>query len=115
MSTMSCKKCVMAGAKVASRQRSTLMARKRTGKNGLHFYMLREDQIKTRWTESEAMAIKITADAMASNPAVETNVAAIRGFLVMFAEAPEMLVHVHSKLKAASLPIPEWLPGISDE
>lgn len=110
MSTMNCYKCVMAGAAVASKHRSTLLARKRTGKNGLHFYMVREDQIKTRWTESEAVAIRSTADAMASNPAVETNVAAIRGFLAMFAEAPEVLVHVHNELKAAGLPVPEWLP-----
>ncbi|MFV9065375.1 hypothetical protein ABQ366_07370 [Serratia fonticola] len=109
---MSCDKCVMAGAKIASKHRSTLLERKRTGKNGLHFYLVREDQIKTRWTESEAVIIKSAADVMASNPAVETNVAAIRGFLAMFAEAPEVLAHVHNELKAAGLPVPEWLPSL---
>ncbi|AHG22169.1 hypothetical protein Z042_23060 [Chania multitudinisentens RB-25] len=101
-----------AGAAVASGVRKDLLSRKKVGKHGLPFHIVRDDQIKTRWTESEAVAIKITADAMASNPAVETNVAAIRGFLAMFAEAPEMLVHVHNELKVAKLPAPEWLPAL---
>ncbi|CAI1012197.1 hypothetical protein [Serratia fonticola] len=101
-----------AGAAIASGVRKELLSRKKVGKHGLPFHIVREDQIKTRWTESEAVAIKSTADAMASNPAVETNVAAIRGFLAMFAEAPDMLVHVHNELKAAGLPVPEWLPAL---
>ena len=99
-----------AGAAIASGIRRELLARKRVGKNGLPFADLRADQIKTRWTESEAVMIKSAADAMESNPAVETNVAAIRGFLAMFAEAPEMLLHVHKELRAAGLPVPGWLP-----
>lgn len=109
---MNCDKCAMAGAAVAVGVRKALLSRKKVGKNGLPFAAVREDQIKTRWTESEATAIKAVANAMGSNPAVETNTAAIRGFLVMFAEAPEMLAHIHSELKAAGLPAPEWLPGI---
>ncbi|HGM5807796.1 TPA: hypothetical protein ACKP33_004080 [Serratia marcescens] len=101
-----------AGAAIASGVRKELLGRKKVGKNGLPFSAVREDQIKTRWTESEAVTIKSAASAMSSNPAVETNVAAIRGFLAMFAEAPEMLVHVHNELKAAGLPVPEWLPPI---
>lgn len=115
MSTMNCDKCVMAGAAVAVGVRKTLLSRKKVGKNGLPFSAVREDQIKTRWTESEVTTIKAVANVMRSNPAVETNTAAIRGFLAMFAEAPEMLVHVHNELKVAGLPVPEWLPGISAE
>lgn len=115
MSTMNCDKCVMVGAVVASGVRKALLLRKKVGKHGLPLHEVRDGQIKTRWTESESLAIKITADEMASNPAVETNVAAIRGFLAMFAEAPEMLVHIHRELKAAGLPVPEWLPGVSAE
>ena len=101
-----------AGATIASGVRKELLGRKKVGKNGLPFSAVRGDQIKTRWTESEAVTIKSAASAMSSNPAVETNVAAIRGFLAMFAEAPEMLVHVHNELKAAGLPVPEWLPPL---
>ncbi|MBQ4788045.1 hypothetical protein F9U39_01280 [Pectobacterium versatile] len=99
-----------AGAAIASGVRKELLSRKKVGKAGLPFHVVREDQIKTRWTESEAATIKSVAGAMSSNPAVETNTAAIRGFLAMFAESPEMLGHVHSELKAAGLPIPDWLP-----
>ncbi|WP_329911145.1 hypothetical protein [Serratia quinivorans] len=112
---MSYDKYVMVGAVVASGVRKALLLRKKVGKHGLPFHEVRDDQIKTRWTESEALAIKIIADEMASNPAVETNVAAIRGFLAMFTETPEMLAHVHNELKSAGLPVPEWLPGISAE
>ncbi|MCK8538218.1 hypothetical protein [Yersinia ruckeri] len=103
---------ITAGAAIASDVRRELLSRKKVGKNGLPFHTVREDQIKTRWTESEAVTIKSTASALDSNPAVETNVAAIRGFLAMFAEAPEMLVHVHAELKLAGLPVPEWLPEL---
>ncbi|WP_145517640.1 hypothetical protein [Yersinia mollaretii] len=103
---------ITAGAAIASDVRRELLSRKKVGKNGLPFHTVREDQIKTRWTESEAVAIKSTANALESNPAVETNVAAIRGFLAMFAEAPDMLVHVHAELKRAGLPVPEWLPEL---
>ncbi len=104
-----------AGAAISSGVREDLLSRKKVGKNGLPFHVVREDQIKTRWTESEKLAIQSTADAMASNPAVETNVAAIRGFLAMFAESPEMLAHVHAELKSAGLPVPEWLPALPKE
>ncbi|HDL7460323.1 TPA: hypothetical protein PXN44_001187 [Yersinia enterocolitica] len=103
---------ITAGAAIASDVRRELLSRKKVGKNGLPFHIVREDQIKTRWTESEAVAIKSTANALESNPAVETNVAAIRGFLAMFAEAPEMLAHVHAELKLAGLPVPGWLPEL---
>ncbi|RNM07967.1 hypothetical protein [Dickeya undicola] len=101
-----------AGAAIASGVRKELLARKKVGKNGLPFHVVREDQIKTRWTESEAATIKSVAGAMSSNPAVETNTAAIRGFLAMFSESPEMLAHVHHELTAAGLPIPDWLPPL---
>lgn len=101
-----------AGATIASSVRKELLSRKKVGKHGLPFHIVRDDQIKTRWTESEATTIKTVANAMESNPAVETNTAAIMGFLAMFAEAPEMLAHVHNELKAAGLPLPEWLPPL---
>ncbi|WP_315707570.1 hypothetical protein [Brenneria uluponensis] len=98
-----------AGAAIGSSVRKDLLSRKKVGKVGLPFHILRENQIKTRWTESEATTIKSVAEAMSSNPAVETNTAAIRGFLAMFEESPEMLAHVQSELNAAGLPIPDWL------
>ncbi|EMY3532132.1 hypothetical protein AXW37_06295 [Yersinia ruckeri] len=99
-----------AGAAIASDVRRELLSRKRVGKCGLPLHIVREDQIKTRWTESEAATIKSTANALDSNPAVETNVAAIRGFLAMFNESPQMLAYVHRELLAAGLPVPNWLP-----
>ncbi|QKJ87435.1 hypothetical protein PMPD1_2493 [Paramixta manurensis] len=98
-----------AGAKIDD-MRQELLSRKKVGKAGLPFHMLREDQIKTRWTEPEAVAIKAASEVLSSNPAVETNIAAIRGFLAMFAESPEMLQHVHNELQSAGLPVPDWLP-----
>lgn len=99
-----------AGAAIGDGVRRELLARKKVGKTGLPFHLVREDQIKTRWTESEAVAIKATSHALSSNPAVEVNAAAVRGFLAMFAESPDMLIHVYTELKASGLPVPEWLP-----
>jgi|SRR5471030_919962 len=101
-----------AGAAIGDHVRRELLSRKKVGKTGLPFHLVREDQIKTRWTESEAVTIKATSDALSSNPAVEVNQAAVRGFLAMFAESPEMLIHVYHELKTAGLPIPEWLPPL---
>ncbi|WP_392441418.1 hypothetical protein [Edwardsiella piscicida] len=92
--------------------RQQLLARKRVGKPGLPLHLLRDDQIKTRWTESELATIRAASSAMSSNPAVETNIAAIRGFLAMFAEAPEMLIHVHLALQSADISAPDWLPPL---
>ncbi len=99
-----------AGAAIGNNLRKELLSRKKVGKTGLPFHLVREDQIKTRWTESEAVAIKATSEVLASNPAVEVNQAAVRGFLAMFAESPDMLIHVYTELKSSGLPVPEWLP-----
>ncbi|WP_145517488.1 hypothetical protein [Yersinia mollaretii] len=99
-----------AGAGIAADVRQELLCRKRVGRKGLPLHVVRDDQIKTRWTESEAKTIKSTANVLKSNPAVETSVAAIRGFLDLFAESPEMLIHVHAELNVAGLPAPHWLP-----
>ncbi len=101
---------VMVGADITSGIRRELLCRRRVGKKGLPLHVVRSDEIKTRWTESEAAAIKSTASVMGSNSAVETHVAAIRGFLDMFDENPEMLIHVHTELGSAGLLAPTWLP-----
>ncbi|WP_174847192.1 hypothetical protein [Yersinia artesiana] len=101
---------IKAGTDITSGIRRELLCRRRVGKKGLPLHVVRGDEIKTRWTESEAAAIKSTASAMGSNSAVETHVAAIRGFLDMFDENPAMLIHVHTELDSAGLLAPAWLP-----
>ncbi|MCG7588723.1 hypothetical protein [Photobacterium sp. OFAV2-7] len=85
--------------------------RRRTGKRGLPQHLIRDEQVKIRFTEPDRAVVDAVADKAGTNEGVFVYMLAIAGIRDLLTTEPDLAEAIIEELKLQGIPVPDWLRG----
>ena len=85
--------------------------RRRAGKRGLPHHLIRDEQVKIRFTEPDRAVVDAVAGKAGTNEGVFVYMLAIAGVRELLTTEPELAEAITDELKRQGIPVPEWVQG----